>query len=235
MRGQRAQGMWHPQLPKASHFLSTSLWRFVSWFTGMGHRCGFLDAYSSAALRVLVPNTSELGHINNWDETHICSVVKLLPLMFWVKVFFFLLTLCLFFLLISDQWNQAKTLVFQNKYPDWMPDKLHMVCIIVLFAWELAKKPAEVRAAPHSLALNTGAVCSIWCVFLSLDFVSFPGFPSWFVMSFPRCEGADGNLFSPSEMTPWIVANISRKEASEPTWSVILHPEDSLVFQWGQK
>lgn len=46
-----------------------------------------------------------------------------------------------------------------------------------------------------------------------------------------RGARADGNLFSPSDMTPWIVANTSRKEASEPTGSVILPP----IFWWGQK
>lgn len=136
--------------PNSFSFSFYQLMAVCVLFTGTGHRCGFLCVCSSAALRVPVPSTSELVCINTWDETHICSVVKLLPLMLWVwvKVFLFLLTLCLFFLLFSDKWNQAKTLVFQNKYPDRMPDKLHMVCIIDLFAWELAKKNCWSQGSP---------------------------------------------------------------------------------------
>lgn len=46
---------------------------------------------------------------------------------------------------------------------------------------------------------------------------------------------ADGNLFSPSEMTSRIVAHTSGEEASEPTRGVILPPKTSPVLQRGQK
>lgn len=45
------EGMYSPQLPTTSHFLSTSLWRFVPWLTGIGHQRGLLDVCSSAVLK----------------------------------------------------------------------------------------------------------------------------------------------------------------------------------------
>lgn len=147
--------------------------------------------------RVLVPNTLELVHTNTWDETHICYLVKLLPLMFWVwvKVFLVLLALCLFFLLFSDKRNQAKTLVFQNKYPDWMAHKLHMVCIIDLFSWELAKKNCWSQGRPSLISPQCqGCLRHSTCrllAFLLLDFVSFHSFLSRYAISpFPGCGSA---------------------------------------------
>lgn len=58
-------------------------------------------------------------------------------------------------------------------------------------------------------------------------------------MSFHHSRGvgalwrADGNLLSPSEMTPPIVANTSGEEGSEPTRGVILPPKFSPVLQQG--
>lgn len=195
--------------------------------------------------RVLVPNTLELAHSNTWGETHICYLMKLLPLMFWVwvEVFLFLLTLCLFFLLFSDKWNEAKTLVFQNKYPDWMPHKLHMVCIIDLFSWELAKKSCWSQGRPSLISPRCqGCLWYFTCrlfASLLLGFVPFPSFLS--CASFHHSQGvrvlwrADGNLFSPSEMTPPIVANTSGEEVSEPMRGMILPPKVSFVLQRGQK
>lgn len=42
---------YSPQLPAASHFLSTRLWRFVSWLMGMDHGYGLRCVCSSAALK----------------------------------------------------------------------------------------------------------------------------------------------------------------------------------------
>ena len=222
------KGMCSPQLPTASPFLSPSSRRFVRWLTGVGHRCGLLAVCVQALLwRILMPNTLELARTKTWDETRICYLVKLLPSMFcvWIKVFLVLLTLCLFFLLFSDKRNQAETLVFQNKYPDWTPHKLHMVCIIDLFSWELAKKSCWSQGRPSLISPQCqGCLRYFTCrlfVFLLLGFVPFPSFLSLYVISpFPGCGRADGNLFSPSEMTPRIAAETSGDGASEPPHGV---------------
>ncbi|PKU42819.1 hypothetical protein llap_6878 [Limosa lapponica baueri] len=67
-------------------------------------------------------------------------------------------------------------------------------------------------------------------------FTPFSSFLSRYVIPpFLGCGRADGNLFSPSEMTPQIVANTSGEEASEPTRGVILPPKVSPALQREQK
>lgn len=123
----------------------------------------------------------------------------------------------------------------------------HISCIwcalSIYFHESLQREAAEVRADPCFLALNARAVGGI----LRADQVRFfyralclPP-PSRANMPFHRSRGvwvlwrADGNLFSPSEMTPPIVANTSGEAVSEPTQGGILPPKVSPILQRGQK
>lgn len=82
--------------------------------------------------------------------------------------------------LFSGKRNQVETLVFQNKYPDRLSRKLHMVCIMDLFSRELTEKNCWSQGRPS--LINPQCQGCLWCfmcglfVFLVQDFV-FPRLP----------------------------------------------------------
>lgn len=168
--------------------------------------------------------TSEQAHSNTWDETNLllCGIAAIDILGLGQSFFHFYLFYASSFSFLMT--NETKwRLVFQNKYSDRMPHKLHMVCIIDLFSWELAKKNCWSQGSPS--LINPRCQGCLWCfmcrlfVFLLQDFVFPPA--SWAYMSFHHSRGvevlwrADGNLFFPSEMPSPMVANTSGEEVSD--------------------